>query len=864
MRKFILAILLLAAGLRAKSQEIGANFNHNPEIIDFEYLQKTPVEWVRTTPYIFEYIRGERNPETETGLQKLIEASRRGYKVAFGFRWDFRKHKLRIPEPDSPEEKAYFGMAKRILERVGPYIQVFKLGNEPNLETLEADMEPNSSGIVPLVRFTGRLLTEVVEPYYRKNNKLKRPDIYVGSLPRLFLKEEQNRPGVRGLIELAQQNPQIKGLAIHLHISDSLEMEEAFRYTRSIMPQKPIIVPEYSLFRLYNQHVSDPLGDTDKGRAFAAKYGYDPAMKTYEWYSKANSQRVSATEWEDFFASRPWFPPHFMQTYYRYFRRYGVVLATYGYLSQSAPAKMGPDSPTWFINPIFPMKSLLPAADGSYTPNPLWYEDFVQIVQKGKKKLVAAPNIIILYADDLGYGDVGVYGSPLVQTPRLDQLAEKGLRFTDAHSPAATCTPSRVSLLTGRYAFRNDAAILPGDAPALLRPGTQTLPLLLQGGGYTTAVIGKWHLGIGDGVINWNQPIKPGPNEIGFDYSFIIPATTDRSPTVYVENGKVYNHDPADPIQVSYTTPLGDEPTGLSHPWLLKQKADTQHSNTIINGISRIGYMTGGKKARWVDEDIPLVLNEKVKSFISANHRQPFFLYYPFPNIHVPRAPNARFAGSSRLGARGDVITEMDWMVGEVIDLLDSLGIADNTLVFFSSDNGPVLDDGYGDFAEEKNGDHRPAGIYRGGKYSSYEGGTRVPQLVYWPGKVKPGVSDALFTHVDLYATIAALVGLPVPPGAARDSENHLAVLLGDIGKGREWMLEEAFSYGLRKGKWKYIAPQQKATPDWLRNKKIETGLQPGEQLFNLKKDPGEKTNLAARQKNKLVKMRQKLASIMN
>jgi hypothetical protein len=151
------------------------------------------------------------------------------------------------------------------------------------------------------------------------------------------------------------------------------------------MPDKPIIIPEFSLFRLYNKHVADELGDSKEGKLFATKYGYSPGMKLYEWYSKANTERVSEREWADMFASRTWFPQHFMQTYYRYFQKYGVVLATYGFLSQSAPAKMGPNSPTWFINPIFPMKSLQPQTDGFFTPNPLWFNDFTDIVNRGKK-----------------------------------------------------------------------------------------------------------------------------------------------------------------------------------------------------------------------------------------------------------------------------------------------------------------------------------------------------------------------------------------------------------------------------------------------------------------------------------------------
>ncbi|SDG13276.1 hypothetical protein [Chitinophaga filiformis] len=384
-RKIFTAIIAMLPAV-VYAQEIGANFNHDPEIIDLAYLKKTPVEWIRTTPYIFQYIQGEKDPATEPGLQKVIDARKAGYKVAFGFRWDFKKYKLRIPQPGSVEEKKYFATATAILDRVGAYIDLFKLGNEPNLETMEPDLQVNAEGVVPLVRFMERLLNEVVEPYYKQHPKLNRPDVYVGSLPALFEKEQQQKPGVTGLIKLAQENSRIKGLAIHLHISDSLDMDNAFRFVRAIMPHKPIIVPEYSLFRLYNSHVSDELGSSEAGINFASKYHYPPGMKLYEWYSKANTQRVSADEWADLFASRPWFPPHFMQTYYRYFQQYGVVLATYGYLSQSAPAKVGPGTAIWFVNPIFPMKSLLPQADGSYTPNPLWFNDFIDIVSHGKKK----------------------------------------------------------------------------------------------------------------------------------------------------------------------------------------------------------------------------------------------------------------------------------------------------------------------------------------------------------------------------------------------------------------------------------------------------------------------------------------------
>lgn len=328
------------------AQEIGANFNHDPEIIDLSYLQKTSVEWIRTTSYIFEYINGQKDPETEIGLTKIIEAHRAGYKVAFGFRWDFKKFNLNIPAPGSSEEKRYFAVATKIIEKLGPYINTFKLGNEPNLETKEEDLQINSEGIVPLVLFTERLLTEVVESYYTKHPGLKRPDVYVGSLPALYERKQQQSQGVIGLIKLAQGNDAIKGLAVHLHIIDSLQMGKVFLFVRLIMKKKPIIIPEFSLFRLYNIHIADELGDSPEGNTFAMKYKYQPSMKLYKWYSKVNTEKVSAQEWEAMFTSRKWFPQHFMQTYFRYFHKYGVVLATYGFFSQSAPLKMGPNSPT--------------------------------------------------------------------------------------------------------------------------------------------------------------------------------------------------------------------------------------------------------------------------------------------------------------------------------------------------------------------------------------------------------------------------------------------------------------------------------------------------------------------------------------
>ncbi len=455
------------------------------------------------------------------------------------------------------------------------------------------------------------------------------------------------------------------------------------------------------------------------------------------------------------------------------------------------------------------------------------------------------PNIVIIYLDDLGYGDIGCYGAKGVQTPNVDALAKNGLRFTDAHCTAATCTPSRFSLLTGMYAFRNNAAILPGDAPLLIKPHSQTLPRLLKSAGYTTAVVGKWHLGLGIGSIDWNKKVSPGPLEVGFDYSFIIPATTDRVPCVYVENHNVYNLDANDPIAVSYKGKIGDEPTGLERPDLLKMKADSQHSSTIINGISRIGFMKGGLKARWRDEDMAITFTEKAQHFIQASKGQPFFLYFSLANIHVPRTPHERFVGKSNMGRRGDMIAELDWATGAIMKTLKEEGLDKNTIVIFSSDNGPVLDDGYDDEAERLVGAHQPAGPYRGGKYSAFEGGTRVPLIVHWPARVKAGLSKALFSQIDVAASLAKLAGVPLPGDVLPDSENALPVLLGQSKVGRTVMLEESFTFSLRKGDWKYIAPQEKPTPDWLKNKKIEIGLSTQIQLYRLSVDKTESKNLA-------------------
>lgn len=457
------------------------------------------------------------------------------------------------------------------------------------------------------------------------------------------------------------------------------------------------------------------------------------------------------------------------------------------------------------------------------------------------------PNIVLIYADDVGYGDLSCYGATAVRTPNIDSLAGGGLRFTNAHAPSATCTPSRYALMTGQYAWRKPGtAILPGDAALIIGHDQLTVPGMLKKAGYRTGVVGKWHLGLGAGNIDWNGEIKPGPLEIGFDYSFIIPATPDRVPCVFVENHRVVNADPADPIRISYERPFPGEPTGRSNPELLKMKPSHGHDMAIVDGVSRIGYMKGGKSALWVDEDIVDTLSTRAIRFIEENKRRPFFLYYATHDIHVPRLPNPRFRGKTSMGPRGDAIAELDWSVGQILATLDRNVLRDNTLVLFSSDNGPVVDDGYRDEAVEKLGSHKPAGEYRGGKYSNFDAGTRVPFLAQWPGRIKPdAVSNALVGQVDLVSTLAALTGQAVPGDQAPDSLNVLPALLGESTKGRQSLVEHADALALIDGDWKVIEGSSK--PAINKNTHTELGNNPDPQLYNLASDPGEHRNVAAK-----------------
>ncbi|MCH7226874.1 sulfatase-like hydrolase/transferase [Haloferula sp. A504] len=447
------------------------------------------------------------------------------------------------------------------------------------------------------------------------------------------------------------------------------------------------------------------------------------------------------------------------------------------------------------------------------------------------------PNVIVIMADDLGYGDVGAYGADpaVLATPQIDRLASEGLRFTSGYSANSTCTPTRYAFMTGRYAWRSSGTGIGGiNSTLVIDPERRTIADIFKSAGYATAVVGKWHLGLGSGAApDWNGVLSPGPLELGFDYCFLLPNTNDRVPSVYVENHAVANLDPADPLTVSSSQIPDSNPYSGVPASALTYTSSHGHNNSVHNGVGRIGYFSGGQAARWRDEDMTDDFMNKALAWIEANRNGPFFLFFSSQDCHVPRLPHERFQGVSALGWRGDAIAQIDWSVGAILDKLEALGIEDDTLIVFCSDNGPVLDDGYNDDSVSKNTatGHQPAGIHRGGKYSVFEGGTRTPFITWWPGRIAAGqVSDEIVCSLDLAASFAAMTGQVRPDSNAYpDSQNLLEPLLGVTGtRGREHLIQAnntGSSLGFRQGRWKIVG----------------TG-----ELYDLENDPSESANLAA------------------
>lgn len=480
----------------------------------------------------------------------------------------------------------------------------------------------------------------------------------------------------------------------------------------------------------------------------------------------------------------------------------------------------------------------------------------------------SAPNIILLVADDLGYGDLSCYGATRVATPAVDSLARLGVRLTNMHACASTSTPSRYGMLTGEYPFRRRGTdVAAGNAGMIIRPDQTTVADLLHRAGYATAAIGKWHLGLGSRTAaqDWNGELDQSPCDLGFDYHYIMAATADRVPCVYIENGRVADYDPSAPISVSYERNFDGEPTGRDNPELLtKQRPSHGHAQSIVNGISRIGYMKGGGRALWRDEDIADSIMSHALRFIDSHRRTPFFMYLCTNDVHVPRMPHERFRGKSPMGLRGEAILQFDDTVRRLARALRERGLDRNTLLIITSDNGPVLDDGYDDRAVELAGGHNPSGPLRSGKYSAFEGGSMVPFIVYWPEGAACGkVSDALCSLIDVPATLAVAAGLPESAAVVADSENHLRTWTGRDTQPRDFAVSMAAnrSLTLRTQHYKYISPSD-GGPMITWGPKIETGYRPAPQLFDLSRSDYELHDVSAEKPKTLQRLQRLLGRV--
>lgn len=400
------------------------------------------------------------------------------------------------------------------------------------------------------------------------------------------------------------------------------------------------------------------------------------------------------------------------------------------------------------------------------------------------------PNVVVIFADDLGYGDLSCYGATKLATPNIDQLAAEGRRFTDAHSASAVCTPSRYALLTGEYPHRIGLS-----RPVFLKTGLvvdtgqQTVADVMKDAGYATACIGKWHLGFGVGAPNWNGNLKPGPLELGFDYYYGVPVVNSHPPFVYVENHNVVGLVPED-------------------PFVFGKPAKTREFFEKM-GLNQIGGADAAH-ALYDDEAVGTTLAAKAVDWIKARGSAPFFLYLATTNIHHPFTPAPRFQGTSGCGRYGDFVHELDWIVGEVMQTLEDQGVADNTLVIFTSDNGGMFNVGGQDAWDAG---HRLNGELLGFKFGAWEGGHRVPFIARWPGRIEANsTSDQLISNIDLLATMAALTDGRVSEGQGRDSVNVLPALTGNPSQPlRDHIVlapNKPTHLAIRKGKWMYIGAQ--------------------------------------------------------
>ncbi|MBM3854413.1 MAG: arylsulfatase [Verrucomicrobia bacterium] len=454
-----------------------------------------------------------------------------------------------------------------------------------------------------------------------------------------------------------------------------------------------------------------------------------------------------------------------------------------------------------------------------------------------------SPNIIVILADDFGWGSLGCYGAAGLRTPHLDRLAREGRRFTHAYAPGSVCSPTRYGLMTGRYYWRTsvkDGQVLNGNAPLHIETTRTTLASLCRGRGYATAAFGKWHLGLGaqERIMDWSVALKPGPRDLGFDYFFGLAANPWNGPHYYLENEGVLGRLPGHKVELS-----GQRETATST----------------------------GLKELWQEADIMTTLTGKVTGWIERNRAKPFFVYYAPNAIHEPVVPHARYSGSS-YGKYGDFIHELDASVGEILATLDRWQLADRTLVLFTSDNGGVVNRGNPNASRALDAGLAINGPLRGGKHTEWEGGFREPFLVRWPGRVPAGtVSEQVVGLTDVLATLAGILQVPLAPGNAEDSLDVLRAFTesspGTPVRDHVILQSADGTYTYRAGDWKLIervgaptiAPRN-AKKAAQAAKKAKSGPQRDE-LYNLREDPSETNDVAAAHPEIVVRLKAALTA---